>query len=1285
MTNCYFDISGNEIAQLGDADLRELVGLLCEAEIRRIGGDVSGVLWGGDQDAPDGGFDVSVTAPPLDQLPSFMRAGRIGFQVKKPNMAPSDIESEMCPKGAIRPEIINLIRAKGAYVIASSGSSTTDSALKKRIAKMLDAVKDHDPDKELHIDFLDRGRIATWVRDHPSLILWVKSRIGNSYKGWRPYEMWAFLPEGGKDEFLVEDQVCLVDDTASDEEGMSSLDGIVRLRSDLSIPRKAVRLAGLSGVGKTRLVQALFDEEVGENALDQSLAFYSDVSEGPSPDAQALVDQLAAQNIRAIVVLDNCPPELHRQTARSCAKAGSQVSMISIEYDVREDLPLETNVYRLEASSDNLIARLVRLHHPHVGEIDAEKIAEFSGGNARIADVLASTIKKGETLSGFKDEDLFKRLFQQRQGPNDELLASAEALSIVYSFDGEATEPTSELAVLANIIGKDSRALYRDVSTLRERQLIQARSNWRAVLPHAIANRLAASLLKKNPPNEVADAILHSESERLVKSFSRRLSFLHDSPVAQKIVSSWLAPEGWLGQHDCHFSVLGMRVFENIAPVCPEDTLRAMERASEGTSAEKFISRSNSHRPEFVHLLRAIAFEPEFFERCVLILVRIALAEEAGERTINARDELAQMFRITLSGTWASAEQRERMIASHCDCDDPDRRVLGLEMLDAALESWHFSASHRFDFGARPRDYGYQPKGDGDVKVWFERFVRLAERYADPSHPLSDEVRQRLARRFRGLWSIALMHDELTRVATSLDTQKPWNEGWVAVRETRFFDYKEQKKPNLDYLARLNALEQSLRPKKLIDLARIYAVSRGGYDLDILDGEEETEADGRSRYERVDEITCKIGQDLAGEDDVLDQLLPELLSTNAPRGWLIGKGLALGAQNRDAIWRKVVVAARQIPEDERNVSVMLGFMGEVQKDDPEHANTILNDLVSDADFASIFPLFQIAAGVDNQGVQRLKTSLKQGVAGVWLFQRIAWGRAHESINDDQLAELLELLIEKPEGHGPATEILKMRFHRDRTDKRRRHKKSILELGRKVLMSVPLTNTRRAGGLQDHDLTSIARVVFRARNAARSAHTFCEHLKEADAAGEVYLFQLSGLLTEIAKLQPEAFLDAFFDVDVETELRRNRLFSFGLERSENPLAVISDEVILKWCTKKNPALRIQLIASNAPMFHRPGGKDASLEWKPLFRALVDKAPDRIDVLNHIADNVRPRSWSGSLHAILEESAALFEALQNDDDPVMREWAQDRLAWIKEWSESERRREEAERRDRDESFE
>jgi hypothetical protein len=1285
MVDEYFDVSGEEIADLDDTDLRVLVGLLCEAEVRRIGGDASCVLWGGDQDAPDGGFDVNMDMPPSDRLPSFMQAGRVGFQVKKPNMPPSAITPEMRPKGELRPAIIDLIGVKGAYIIVSSGSSTTDSALKKRVAAMREAAKAHDPNDDLHVDFLDQGRIATWVRNHPALILWVKSRIGNSYKGWRPYGMWAWLPEGGEDKFLIEDQVRLIDDTGSDEEGMSSMDGIARLRADLSIPRKAVRLAGLSGVGKTRLVQALFDEEVGEYPLDQSLAFYADVSEAPSPDAQAMVDQLAAQNIRAIVVLDNCPPELHRQTARSCANIGSQVSMISVEYDVREDLPLETNVYRLEAASDDLIARLVRLHHPHIGEVDADKIAEFSGGNARIADVLASTIKKGETLSGFKDEDLFKRLFQQRQDPNDELLTSAEALSIVYSFDGEATDAASELAVLGSLIGKDAKVLYRDVSILWDRQLVQARSNWRAVLPHAIANRLAANLLKKSPPNDVTNTIMNSGSERLVKSFSRRLSFLHDSLVAQKIVGSWLAPEGWLGEHDCNFNELGMSVFENIAPVCPEDALRAMERACEGSNADEFVSRSNSHRGKFVYLLRAIAFEPEFFERCVSILVPLALAEEADERTTNARSELEQMFRLQLSGTWASAEQREKMIVSLCDSDDPARRALGIELLDAALESWHFTSAHRFDFGARPRDYGYLPKTYGDVKVWFERFVRLIERYADPSHPLSGEMRQRLASRFRGLWSFALMHDELTRVATSLDAQKPWNEGWVAVRETRYFDYKEKKEPNLDDLARLNALEKILRPKNLIDLARIYAVSRGGYDLDTLDGEEEYEEDGRSRYERVDDITCKIGRDLAVEDEMLDELLPELLSTNAPRAWMIGKGLAQGEQDRDAIWAKVEAAAREVPEEERNVSVMLGFLGEVRKDDSARANAILNDLVSDADFAGIFPLFQIAAGVDDEGVERLKTSLENGVAGVWLFQRLAWGRAHESIKDDQLAELLELLVGKPEGHEVATEILRMRFHRDRTETGRRHKKSILEFGRKLLMAVPLSGTRRSGDLQDHELAGIACVVFRSKDTARAAQTFCKRLKNSEAAGDVHLYRLPELLAEIAKLHPVAFLDAFLDEDEETDLRRNRLFAFGLGRRESPLSAIPDEVIVKWCVKKNQALHFQAIASNAPMFHRPGGEDTPFEWKPLFRGLVASAPDKVDVLQRIAENIRPRSWSGSLHAALEDRAVLFEALREDDDPMIRDWARDRLTWIKDMSERQRRREEEERRDRDESFE
>jgi len=47
----------------------------------------------------------------------------------------------------------------------------------------------------------------------------------------------------------------------------------------LGTPEHVVRLAGSSGVGKTRLAEALFDSSVGEGALDPFLAIYTNIAD----------------------------------------------------------------------------------------------------------------------------------------------------------------------------------------------------------------------------------------------------------------------------------------------------------------------------------------------------------------------------------------------------------------------------------------------------------------------------------------------------------------------------------------------------------------------------------------------------------------------------------------------------------------------------------------------------------------------------------------------------------------------------------------------------------------------------------------------------------------------------------------------------------------------------------------------------------------------------------------------------------------------------------------------
>ena len=235
------DITGDDISLLNDTDLRVLIGLLCEADYRASNLSTSGITYGGNQDASDGGLDVVVKSVGIP-LNGFIKRASTGIQVKKSAMPRAEIIKEMKPNGILRDEIRVLINDSGAYIIVSSGDSATHSMLKARQNAMRDAVKDEVNNKELLLDFFDRSRIASWVRNHPSLILWVRDKIGRPISGWRPYENWSHSPGGLDDEYLFDDRLRFHDNSRSKGNGLSVQEGFSKLRSNLSLPKSSVRL-----------------------------------------------------------------------------------------------------------------------------------------------------------------------------------------------------------------------------------------------------------------------------------------------------------------------------------------------------------------------------------------------------------------------------------------------------------------------------------------------------------------------------------------------------------------------------------------------------------------------------------------------------------------------------------------------------------------------------------------------------------------------------------------------------------------------------------------------------------------------------------------------------------------------------------------------------------------------------------------------------------------------------------------------------------------------------------
>jgi hypothetical protein len=569
-----FEITGDDIARVSEEDLRTLVALLCEAELRRLGFSPSAVTWGGHQKAVDAGLDVRVALPTGTQIEGFVPRPVTGFQVKREKMPRSLILKEMKPRGILRQSIRELANNSGGYVIVSSQDSTSDPALQSRRLAMAEAVAGLTNATSLSLDFYDRTRLASWVRSHGGLILWVRARIGKAIRGWQTYGAWAYPPGGVKGVYLLDNAVRVNTVQQEDAGGMDALHAIQQIRRRLHSPRRVVRLVGLSGTGKTRLTQALFDHRIGNDAIDPSIAYYTNMADDPDPQPTGLVSNLVAERRRAVLVIDNCPSDLHRRLSEAARLPESTVSLLTIEYDIQDDEPEETDVFRLQPSSRELIEKLLKSRFSTLSATDAGTIAEFSGGNARVAIAVAGTVQKNETVARLKDEELFERLFYQKRQRDDSLLIAAEACSLVYSFNGEDVSSGTdvELVRLGAMVDKHANEMFRHVAELKRRDLVQQRGVWRAVLPQAIANRLATRALQNIPWPTIEQNLVYSAPARLLKSFSRRLGLLHTSKEAAEIIEKWLAPGGLLG-NVTGLSDVGSAMFENVAPGLPDAAL----------------------------------------------------------------------------------------------------------------------------------------------------------------------------------------------------------------------------------------------------------------------------------------------------------------------------------------------------------------------------------------------------------------------------------------------------------------------------------------------------------------------------------------------------------------------------------------------------------------------------------------------------------------------------------------------------------------------------------------
>ena len=341
-----FEVTGDHITVLRERDLPLLLRKLLSAEAQAHTLPADGIQVASNIHAPDGGEDGSITWTAGPERTSFLPSRLNQFQLKAGKISPAAAAKDVLTKGAVKDMVRSALEVGGHYIMLCA-HPYNGKKINDRKASIRKALRDAGMTiKDEQVDFRDAEQIATWVNRHPPVATWVKEQTHGTIGPFCSWSHWAGRAEHDQSQWVEDARLSGLRD---------------RLHEVVATPRQVLRLVGLSGVGKSRLVLEALRAREGEDVAGTSasdLIIYAVESETGYAAINEVVQTLAVTPLRAVVVVDNCGPESHQVLSAMALHQGSRLSLVTIDNEIPTGT-LDGNTLRIEEGT----ALRHRRHH----------------------------------------------------------------------------------------------------------------------------------------------------------------------------------------------------------------------------------------------------------------------------------------------------------------------------------------------------------------------------------------------------------------------------------------------------------------------------------------------------------------------------------------------------------------------------------------------------------------------------------------------------------------------------------------------------------------------------------------------------------------------------------------------------------------------------------------------------------------------------------------------------------------------------------------------------------
>lgn len=1027
-----------------------------------------------------------------------------------------------------------------------------------------------------------------------------------------------------------------------------------------SSTQSVIRLLGLSGLGKTRILLETFRPKESDNnsLISSNRILYVNCNDYQNQiNFLEIISKIKDDKDDAILIVDNCDIITHKLIVRNL----KDLSLISIDSNPEENSSTEDTNYIVIRKNElsDIVTQIVDNNFQNIGEDNIERIKEFSQGIPLMAVLLGKSVNDGEEFIGKLDnKDLLDKLLGAK-GKEEKHRTILKSCSIFnyFGFYEDISTQTEFIAKSTNItsLNGDENVKVNDFNEIcnyyLKREIFEKRGRYIGMRPFPLAMSLAQEWLDPLTPqrliaviNEIAD-LQEPDRTGLSKAFAEQMKYLGYNDKAVQIVEKIIGIDSPFDDAEVLNTELGSRLFRSFVEVNPVAVCQNFKRQFFNKSTEDLL-KVDAGRRNIVWTLEKLCFDKRTFADSAKVLLQFAIAENETWSN-NATTQFLHLFNTHLSGTEADLAERWKIIEWMLNKEDKAHFEFAIRAMKIGLNFGQVSRMGGAEQQGIRRLFDNNPTWIEIKEYWkniLDKLLEIIKSNNDYSELSSDSIANSIRTMFHTRMG-ELILPYLKEISELKEND--WDSGLKGLKFAKKFEKHSISESQLD---ELNSLIDLLTKT---DFSTRYLNLSSSYHL---------EDDENYSSEKVIELIIKLADEYITNNISWEDTFPSFYKNQQVYSYHFGKRLAELLKDDDIKINRFIdyslEVISQIPEQDKNFTVLGGF---ISNSSDEIKKEFYSKLFHSSEYSIQLFYFLSIDKSGNEYFDLLFQLIDNNICDVNQFYTYRFSNTLSQFNFDELNALSERLF----AYGNDGYAVVFNLFVDLSYGDEEKKKSFISIFKKCIFKLGFN--RKVDDFKWTEVISsiisdVKEVDFaKFINKSVIASISWENSYHLDH----YIQQVYEILLKVH------FNNIWNDLSVALLSSDENYITFyglkhilgshigGVGRSVGVLFEGDIDSIFNWCASNKP-LAPTRIAELLPIFDY-NNTDYS-KWHPVALRLIDDYGDIDEVRSHLNSNMGTYSWTGSVVPLLESKKILFNQMTNHKIESVREWANSHISYL-----------------------